>query len=77
MPSMSDPTEFLTCAVLFGAAFGVWFTVRECANAAFHGKRNWWKRAMFLAEQRLAYREFSKGLDEVSDLERMGVDERS
>jgi hypothetical protein len=73
---MSDPTEFLTCAVLFGLVVGAWAAIRECANAALHGKRNWWKRAIFRAQQRLAYREFSKRLDEVSDLERMGVDER-
>lgn len=70
---MSDPVEFLTLAVLFSLIFGAWAAIRECANASLHGNRDWWKCAIFRAEQRVAYRDFRKELDEVKSLERMGA----
>lgn len=68
---MSDPTEFLSLAIVLSLVLGVWFAIRECANASLHGNRNWWRRAVYLARQRAEYREFSKGLDEVQELNRM------
>ena len=68
---MSDPTEFLTCAVLAGVFLGVWLAIRECSNATMQGGRAWWKKAIFLAEQRQSYREFCKDL---RTSERMDVD---
>jgi len=71
---MIDPVEFLTCAILLGLFAGIWLAVRECANAVMHGNRHWWKKAIYLAQQRGEYREFCKQLDEVSQLERMGCE---
>ena len=71
---MSDGTEYVTLAVVLGIIFGAHFAIRECANAAMSQKRDWWRKAIFLAQQRGEYREFCKQLEEVRDLERMGAE---
>jgi len=70
---MSDPNEQIIAVVLITLIVSVYFTIRCCADAVLHGQRNWWKKAIYKAQQRQQYAEFCKELDEVSDLERMGV----
>ena len=70
---MSDPVEFLTLAVLASLIVGAWAAIRCCADAALHGGRDWWKVAIFKAEQRVALREFREELGEVRKLERMAA----
>lgn len=54
-----------------------YFTRRFCADAVMHGRRNWWKKLICLAQQRCEYREFCKGLDASAELARMiGEEER-
>lgn len=71
---MNDPNEYLCCIAIAALVLGAWVAIRECANATLQGNRNWWKRACYRAQQRQEYREFSKQLDEVDDLERMGAE---
>ena len=70
---MSDPTEYLCLTMVLSVIFGAWFAVRCCADAVMNGNRNWWKRAIYKAQQRQEYAKFSKELDEVGELEKMGL----
>jgi hypothetical protein len=68
---MYDWGAFWTIAAfLAGCVVGAWAAIRECANAALHGGRKWWKIAIHSAEHRIAHRKFKLGLDEVNELER-------
>ena len=73
---MTDPTELLALCVCVALFAGAWLAIRECANAAISGNRNWYKRAIYLAQQRQEYKEFSRSLDETAELDRMVRDER-
>jgi hypothetical protein len=71
---MSDPTEYLCLTMVLSVIFGAWCAVRFCADAVMsERKRNWWAKAVYRAQQRQEYAQFSKELDEVGELERMGL----
>jgi hypothetical protein len=61
--------SWILLAFCSGVFAGAWVMARECANACLHGKRKWWKAAIFCAEQRIALRTYRLELDEVAELE--------
>lgn len=65
--------EFVTVAILLGLGLGVWLTIRCCADAVLHTRRDWWIRALYLAQQRAEYREFCDGLEQKRKCDRIGV----
>ena len=69
---MSEETVVLAICIAF--VTGVYLGIRESANAVLHNGRHWWMRQVYLAQQRIDYAEFSKQLDEVDQLERMGME---
>lgn len=67
-------TEFICLAVVVTCVVTAWATIRFCSDAVLHGGRNWWKRSLYLAEQRLSYKCFCNDLDELEKLGRMASD---
>jgi hypothetical protein len=62
-------TEFICLTIVLTLVVTAYSTVRFCADAVLHGGRNWWRKAAFLAEQRIAYRSFCADLDELERVE--------
>lgn len=58
------PQEAVIILVLAALFVGSFVAIRECANASLHGERIWWKKAVYLAQQRADYQEFSNQLEE-------------
>jgi hypothetical protein len=63
---MSD--DFTCLALVLSVVGTAWVTVRFCADACLRGGRSFWIKAVFLAEQRAAYREFSKQVDGMKEV---------
>lgn len=62
------------CLLLVVAIVGTaWISIRSCADAVLHGERDWWIRALYLAQQRAEYREFCDGLEQKRKCDRIGV----
>jgi hypothetical protein len=67
-------TEVISLVAISALVLGAHLAIRECANAVLHGNRDWWKKALYRGQQRQEYKRFCSDLEEVRQLERMGVE---
>ena len=59
---MNDPLT-LSIVAIAPAILSAWLAVYHCADAELHGNRNWWRKSLFRARQRVEYKEFCRDVE--------------
>jgi len=63
--------ELVLVSFLVGAIFGAYLAIRECANAVLQNGWDWWKKAVYLAQQRYDYKQYCTELNEAKEFARL------